>query len=233
MSAAYADLELLAEASQRLIRTVDRMEDAAWAQPSALPGWSRAHVVAHLTLNAEGLAGVLGGIVSNEPLPMYASQEARDRDIEDLAESDPQVLRTRLMAATTDFADALTALPPDAWETKVERVPGGRTFRAGSIPDMRLRELEIHHADLDAGYSRADWSPGFAGMVIDSMTKREAAETSFTVRATDTDRTWTFGAGGGPTVSGTTADLAWWLTGRGDGDGLATDDGELPAIGAW
>jgi maleylpyruvate isomerase len=233
MSAPYADSELLAEASQRLIRTVDRLEDSAWAEPSGLPGWTRAHVVSHLILNAEGLAGALGGIVSGESIPMYPSQEARDLDIEDLARAEPEVLRTRLLAATTDFADAHAAVPPDAWSTRIERVPGGRTFRASAVPDMRLRELEIHHADLAAGYTRADWSPGFACMAMDSMGKREAWDSPFTARATDVDRAWTFGSGTGPTVSGTCADLTWWLTGRGDGEGLTSDDGELPGIGAW
>ena len=233
MSATHPDPELLSEASQRLIRTVDRLEDAAWAAPSGLPGWTRAHVVAHLVLNAEGLAGSLGGIVQGTAIPMYPSQEARDRDIEDLAGEEPEVLRTRLLGATTDFADAVAAVPDDAWETRIERVPGGSTFRASSIPGMRLREVEIHHADLDAGYTHADWSPELAVLVVDSMSRRELSGRPFTVRATDTDRSWTFGSGAGPTVSGTTADLAWWLTGRGDGEGLTSDGGELPGIGAW
>ena len=238
MSDAYADPALLAEASQRLIRTVDRLEDAAWAEPSGLPGWSRAHVVAHLALNAEGLAGALGGIVQGEPLAMYASQESRDRDIDDLAEAGPEELRTRLLGATTDLADALAALPDDARSTRIERVPGGPTFRAGSAPDMRLREVEIHHADLGAGYTHADWTPDFAAKVIDSMGKRDATHQPFTARATDADRSWSFGEtagpeGAGPTVSGTSAALAWWLTGRGEGDGLTSDGGELPGIEAW
>lgn len=233
MSHVYADADLLAEAAQRLNRTVDRLEDDAWAEPSALPGWSRAHVVAHLVLNAEGLAGALSGIVQGEAIPMYASQEGRDRDIEDLAQAGPETLRARLLGATTDFSDALAAVPEDLWSTRIERVPGGRTFAAASVPDMRLREIEIHHADLAAGYTRADWSVDFAAMVVDSMGHRDAWDSPFTARATDCDRTWSFGAGTGPTVSGPTADLAWWLTGRGDGEGLTSDDGALPGIGAW
>ena len=233
MSAANAEPEPLAEASQRLIRTVDRLEDAVWAEPSGLPGWTRSHVVAHLVLNAEGLAGALGGIVQGTPLPMYASQEARDRDIEDLAREAPEVLRTRLLGATTDLADALAAVPEDAWQTSVERVPGGRTFRAASVPGMRLREVEIHHADLDAGYTRADWAPEFAAALIDSMARREVAESSFTVHATDLDRSWTFGPAAGPTVTGRSVELAWWLTGRGAGEELTSDDGGLPGIEGW
>ena len=65
------------------------------------------------------------------------------------------------------------------------------------------------------------------------MTRREWAE-PFRVTPTDLDGTWTYGEGTGPTVSGAAADLGWWLTGRGSGEGLTTDRGEpLPNVGAW
>ena len=224
--------ELLHESTQRLVRTVDSLPDEAFGEPSGLPEWSRAHVVAHLALNAEGLAGALNGLVQGEPTPMYPSQDARDEDIAKLAGADPGVLRTRLLGATTELADALAAVPDDALGTPIERVAGGPTFRAGAVVGMRLREVEIHHADLDAGYSRADWSPGFAKVLLDSMARRPSWSKPFRVSPTDLDGTWTFGEDG-PTVSGTAADLGWWLTGRGSGEGLTSDNGELPGIGAW
>ena len=52
-------LALLDAGTRRLVRTVDALDDEQWPQPSLLPGWSRAHVVAHLLLNAEALAGAL------------------------------------------------------------------------------------------------------------------------------------------------------------------------------
>jgi len=225
--------ELLRESSQRLVRTVDSLPDAAFREPSGLPDWTRAHVVAHLTLNAEGLAGALTGLVQDEPTPMYRSQEARDEDIDLLAAAEPSELRDRLLGATTGFADAMAAVPEDAWGTEIERVPGGPTFRAGAVPGMRLRELEIHHADLDAGYTRADWTPAFATLLLDSMAKRESWTEPFLARPTDVEGTWTFGQGGRTTVTGTAADLGWWLTGRGSGEGLTSDIGKLPGIGAW
>ena len=64
-------LELLDSGTRRLIRSVDAMTDDQWLQPSLLPGWTRAHVVAHLTLNAEGLSAALEGVHEGRPVPMY------------------------------------------------------------------------------------------------------------------------------------------------------------------
>jgi maleylpyruvate isomerase len=225
-------LEELQEASNRLVRTVDGFKGDDWTGPSGLPGWTRAHVVAHLALNAEGLAAALTGIVQDEPVPMYASQEARDRDIEELAGGDPAELRERLLAGCTLYADAWTATPEDALGVTFERTAGGHTVPAGATLGMRLREVEIHHADLDAGYSHADWSPRFCEILLVAMTKREWNE-PFRVAPTDLDGTWSYGDGEGPTVSGTASDLGWWLTGRGSGEGLTSDRGELPKVGAW
>jgi maleylpyruvate isomerase len=224
---------LLPEATRRLIRTTDALADADYGRPSGLPDWTRGHVLAHLALNAEGLAAALAGIVEGDPAPMYASQEVRDSDIAELGEAPPSAIRDRLLGATTELADAIDALPDDRWDTVIERVPGGRTFAAGDVPGMRLSEVEIHHADLDSSYGRGDWSPAYVVLLLDAMAEKGVStDLPFEVRATDLDRTWTFGEGG-PTVTGTGGDLGWWLTGRGTGDGLSSDGGALPQIGTW
>ena len=189
-------------------------------------------MVAHLALNAEGLTGALSGVVAGEPVPTYASQEARDGDIEKLATEDPAELRDRLMGACTEYADAAAAMPEDAWGARLERTPGGRTYTAAAAVGMRLREVEIHHADLGAGYTHRAWPPAFSALLLDAMVKRGAARDPFTADPTDLDGTWSFGEGG-PTVTGAAADLGWWLTGRGDGEGLTSDDGSLPGIEEW
>ncbi|WP_051551707.1 maleylpyruvate isomerase family mycothiol-dependent enzyme [Nocardioides sp. URHA0020] len=225
--------ELLHDATRRLIRTTDGLPDAAYGEPSGLPDWTRGHVLAHLVLNAEGMAGAIGGILEGEPVPMYASQEARDQDIQDLAAAGPAAIRARLLGATTDLSDAFAALPADELDTLVERVPAGRQVPAGALPGMRLSEVSIHHADLDAGYSRADWAPAYAALLLDAMTGGwEAPDPSFRAVASDLARTWAFGDGG-PAVTGTAADLGWWLTGRGAGEGLSSDSGDVPQIGSW
>jgi maleylpyruvate isomerase len=221
----------LAEATRRLIRTADGLTDEQCAEPSGLPGWTRAHVLAHLALNAEGLAGALTGIVEGRRVPMYASQEARDGDIDELATEDPAAVRSRLLGGCTALADAIAAVPADRSDAVIDRTPdGARTFRAGDVPWMRMREVEIHHADLAAGYDHAAWPPAFVARLVEGAVQR--ADAPLTVRATDLGREWTYGEGG-PVVSGSGADLAWWLTGRGGGEGLTCEGGALPRIGAW
>lgn len=229
--------ELLADADRALVRTVDGLAEAAYAEPSLLPGWTRAHVVAHLTLNAEGLAGVLHGAHLGEPRTMYASQEARDGDIAELAGAAPAELRERFLASIGVFGQALDAMHEADWAGRFERTPGGQDIALANLPLMRVREVEIHHADLDAGYKAADWPEAFRILLLESMTKR-GYPAPFSVRATDLDRTWRYGDDGGsvasgPVVSGTSAALGWWLTGRGTGEGLTSDTNELPEVEEW
>ena len=232
----------LPDASQRLVRTVDGWHGDDWTAPSLLPGWTRAHVVAHLGLNAAGMSRALRGLVGDEndeaSRTMYDSDQQRDDDIAWLAARDPAEIRATLLAEITLLQEALEAVPEDQWDARIERTPGGRTMRAGSFAGMRWRELEIHHADLDAGYSYADWTQAFAEHLLDGMAKRMRPEHAFEVRPLDSARTWVIGDGGEaeypvPIVTGPAADLGWWLTGRPPSSSVSCSRGELPTIEGW
>src|SRR4051794_23601998 len=161
--------ELLFDATQRLVRTVDGFVDGDLERPSLLPDWSRAHVIAHLALNAEALAGVLEGRTLPVPATMYRSDQARDSDIADLARAKHAELRKRFLAATTLLADAVDRFPDQHWPDSFERTPGGRTIRYAAIPGMRLREVEIHHVDLDARFDPRGWSDAFSAHLVSAM----------------------------------------------------------------
>lgn len=222
--------EQLTRATHHLVRTVDALSEEDLREPSLLPGWSRAHVVAHLALNAEGLAGVLDGLLADEPASMYASDDARDADIAELASAEPADLRDRLLASTTLFEEALVRVPETAWAGQFERTPGGVRFPVARVPHMRRREVEIHHADLDAGFGPEDWSAEFLAPLLDDLVADRSQDAAFTLDL-PTGRV-AVGDGGPPVVAGSPALLAWWLLGRGHGEGLASEDG-LPTLGPW
>jgi maleylpyruvate isomerase len=225
-------LELLDSGTRRLVRTVDAMTDEQWRGPSLLPRWTRAHVVAHLTLNAEGLAGALEGVHEGRAVPMYASDERRDTDIEELSRAAPPALRDRFLGSTTVIGEWVEELADNLAGKVIERTPGGRQFAAGDVASMRTREVEIHHADLGLDYTAADWPAAFVVLLMDSRAGADHHGAPFTAHATDLDRTWRFGTGG-PTVSGAGSALAWWMTGRGAGEGLTSDDGRVPGMEPW
>lgn len=227
-----------------LLSTVGHLDAEALAAPSLLPGWSRAHVVAHLTLNAEAFVGVLAGVAAGTPTPMYASGERRNTDIDDLvalSADEPDLLRARLTDAQEALLTAIAAAPDSAAAVAFERTPGSGAFRTvGALGPMRLDEVEVHHADLGAGYGPRDWTASYARGLLDRIATRPGGP-DLQARATDQDAGWTLGAGG-PVVAGPAWLLAWWLTGRdpdlaaGSGrlDGVLTvDGGDLPQIGAW
>lgn len=220
---------------QRLVRTVDSLADDQWSQPSELPGWTRAHVIAHLALNAEGLAGAVEDLRHGRRGAMYASNEKRDTDIEELSAAPPADIRARLFAAGELVREALAELSDKDWGGSIDRVPGGPSFPALALPATRRREVEIHHADIRCEYRHTDWPRDFCVELLDAVTVQQAAnpETdTFKVSATDLGMTWQVGADE-PVVAGSGVDLGWWLVGRGSGEGLSTASDTLPRIGAW
>ena len=228
--------DLIPAATERLLTTVDALADADWAAPSVCVGWSRAHVVAHLALNAEGLGGALRGLLDGQPTPMYSSNEDRDADIAELGAAPPAEIRERLRRGAALFADAVAGVGSLPDGATFDRTPGGIVMPAAAVPSLRLREVEIHHADLDAGYGPADWPPD---TVVDFL-DRDAGRydgAGFVAHATDLDRDWTFGTpdAGAPVVSGPAWALAWWATGRpvpdhSAGVVLSSSTGTLPTL---
>ena len=153
------------DATQRLLGTARVMAEPDLRQPSLLPGWTRAHVLAHLARGADAMRTLLIGARSGEDRPAYASAGAREADIERSAAQQAK----DLVADVADSAMALRTvarqLPDQAWVRPV-RIPGPAPSPAGQLLTRRLVEVELHHCDLAAGYSPADWPAGFAAMEL-------------------------------------------------------------------
>ena len=107
------------DATQRLLGTARVIAEPDLRQPSLLPGWTRAHVLAHLARGADAMRTILIGARSGEDRPAYASAEAREADIERSAAQQAK----ELMADVADSAMALRTidrqLPDQAWARPV------------------------------------------------------------------------------------------------------------------
>jgi len=56
-------------------------------------------------------------------------------------------------------------LPGPAWLAEVQMLDS-EPFPAAGLLTRRLVEVELHHADLGAGYGPADWPASFAAMEL-------------------------------------------------------------------
>ncbi|MFC0527719.1 maleylpyruvate isomerase family mycothiol-dependent enzyme [Phytohabitans kaempferiae] len=205
------------------------LDDAAAREPSALPGWTRGHVVTHLARNADALVNLLTWARTGEERPMYASPEQRTADIEEGAGRPAGILAKDLDAAGDRLDAALAALPGAAWEAPV-RTAQGRTVAASVVPWMRVRELWIHAVDLRAGVALGDLPPDLVDALLDEVTATFTARggaPAVVLAPMDRDRTWRIGVDDGvATLRAPAADLLGWLTGRAPLDGA-------PAVPPW
>jgi maleylpyruvate isomerase len=189
-------------------------------RPSLLPGWSRAHVLAHVARNADAVRRTLEGARRREPVPMYDSEEQRAADIEAGSRRDARALVEDVAASAAGLDEVFTRMRPDDWEAE------GVT-RAGRMPAWRLigsrwREVEIHRVDLDDGYGPGDWPASFVAPLLpalidaDRLAPRLPPGTAVDVTDTDSGHRWAIGPESGRrvAVTGPSWALVAWLTGR-------------------
>lgn len=207
---------------------VERLTDEDLRAGSALPGWSRAHVVAHLARNADALVNLLTWAETGVETPMYPSREARDAAIEQTAALPLDELRGYSAAAARRLAQVAEGMPDQAWDVEV-RNGQGVTVPAALVPWMRAKEVWVHGTDLRAGLAFDDLPADFCAALVDDVLDLFASRDQtpdLTLVATDVDRTW----GSGETrVEGPVAAIAAWLT-RGERAGLT---GDVPPPPAW
>jgi maleylpyruvate isomerase len=153
------------DATQRLLSTVRVLSEPELRAPSRLPGWTRAHVVAHLARNADAMRNLLVGVRSGTDRAAYASAEARAADIEAGSRRPPAELVADLADTAMALRTVARQLPDPAWRAEV-RILDSVPFPASELLTRRLVEVELHHADLGSGYRPADWPAPFAAMEL-------------------------------------------------------------------
>ncbi|MDX2546987.1 maleylpyruvate isomerase family mycothiol-dependent enzyme [Streptomyces sp. WI04-05B] len=233
-----AILAWVAEGTAAFEAVVQGLTDPDFAQPSRLPGWNRAHVVAHVARNADAIGNLLTWARTGVVTPMYADAEHRAEEIEAGAAQPVADLRTDLRTAHERLALAFDTLPDEAWE-EVVRTARGRRVLASEVPWMRLREVWVHAVDLAAGTSFAAIPREVCAALIDDVAGTFHTRTDFPpvrLQAGNSGRTWVLGAPGTmcpAVVCGDLPSLAAYATRRPVSGPLRGARGSLPKLPAW
>lgn len=212
-----------------------RMGDDAFRAPSALPGWSRAHVLTHIARNADAMINLLKWAATGKETPAYPSAEARTADIESGSTRSPTEIREDVVASSDRLAVAVRKLPKEAWSRHITNVQG-REIPVTDVPWMRAREMWVHAVDLDIGASFSDLPPPMLTELLSdvaaAMSTREGCPA---MRLVADAGTWAVAEGAAPVVvTGSAPDLAAWLLGRSKGKELRADGArKLPSLPRW
>jgi maleylpyruvate isomerase len=224
-------------ATQRLIQTARALDEAGVAAPSLLPGWTRGHVLTHVARNADGIVNLLTWARTGVRTPQYVSAEHRAADIEAGAARPIAEQLADIEASAARFAEAVAQVPPEAWSVVVQGTDS-QPIEATRVVWARLREVEVHHVDLAAGYQPSDWPEAFVHRLLHEIAKGYADGldgVAVRLNADDLGHDLVLGpADRALAVSGPGYALAAWLTGRSSGDNVTVSPpGQLPAVPTW
>ena len=209
------------------------LRDDELTEPSALPGWTRRHLLAHVGFNARALQRLAAWARTGEPQPMYGSAEQRTTEIAEGATWDGPRLRAFVRETAAGLEADLDALDERQWNASVVTAQG-RTVPAVEIPWLRTREVAVHAVDLRGSVSFDALPVEVLEAIIDDVAAHRSSrrrDPPIALRST-TGGTWAIETGADPVpVTGSPAQLARWLTGRGAGDLPGAD--RLPALTPW
>lgn len=209
---------------------LDEIPDSAFPSGSTLPGWTIAHLVAHVGYNAQALSRLVRWARTGVETPMYPSADARNAEIAEGALLSPAELRD--LARESDSRLRADIAELSTWDAKVVTAQG-RTVPATEIPWMRAREVWIHAVDL-GGIDFEDFDDDLIDALISdiaALRQGRQGHPAVLIEPTDRERSWHIGTD--PVgVRGSAANLLRWLAGRG-ARGIDAEGGAVPELGRW
>jgi maleylpyruvate isomerase len=231
------------KAADDVASDVGKLSDEDVKAPSALPGWTRGHVLAHLTGISNAMARQLEYAARGETIELYdGGMQGRNRAIDMTAGHDAATHLTDLTAALDRVLRAFDVLPGvkdssanhTGWWAPI-------SYRGGVVLDGGLalwRELVIHAADLLTGRGPETWSRPFCEHLFDFLAARVPAEDKLVLQPLGLPPVSIGGGNRSIVVSGMITDIAAWLAGREPTLGslrasAAADGVDLPALLPW
>ncbi|WP_236788928.1 maleylpyruvate isomerase family mycothiol-dependent enzyme [Amycolatopsis sp. GM8] len=225
MTAPAQRLAWVEQGSRLFLDQLASIPDSAFPEPGTLPGWTTAHLVAHVGYNAKALSRLVRWARTGEESPMYPSPESRNAEIEQGAKLPAGEIRELATETDSRLRADLTALT--AWDAQV-RTAQGRLVPATEIPWLRTREVWIHAVDLGTGVGFDDFPDELVDALIADVVGLRASRDqgpAFVLEASDRASDWRIPGEEPVVVRGTAAELCRWICGRGGLDG--------PDLGKW
>ncbi|HSN11588.1 MAG TPA: maleylpyruvate isomerase family mycothiol-dependent enzyme [Propionibacteriaceae bacterium] len=203
--------QLKRAATQRLLGDTISISDDDWLGPTALPGWTRAHVATHLARNADVLRRYVTRLASRPEL----ERDDLVTDLEAGARRSPLDIQIDLDTSSGLLNDTFDKVTAEQWSTPLHGGLEGLTVE--DLPMMRLNEVVLHHVDLDCGFVMSDIDPRAAEWLLAwNVHRRTDLANGPGIRlTTGSGQVLRVGSGFGMSeVSGSAANLLGWLTGR-------------------
>ena len=163
-----------AASHQRLLQTLDGLIDEQCRQPSLLAGWSRGHVLSHLANNAYSHLRMFEAASRGEETEQYeGGKPTRDAQIEAWSSLSAHELVGHVRASIYALEGAWASATPTTWTGfGIKSHAGGARVAITDLMLMRWCETEVHHADLDLGYSFENWDATFVRFELDRQLMR-------------------------------------------------------------
>lgn len=178
-----------------------------WCTPSMLPGWTRAHVAAHLITGARRLTGIAGQLRAGET-PTLLDPSLRDED-EILSMFDSLDMQIALDISAGEVHAALTRLA-EVQGTFLLRPE--LSLPVHELPLVRLREVVLHHFDLEPADDGIELDPDIARRLLDFELNCLQTTVGPVHLESDDGFVRTIGLSSGmPRLSGPTGDLFLWV----------------------
>jgi maleylpyruvate isomerase len=223
------DLATLGHSADRFLDAARALTDNDMLLPSALPGWTRAHLLTHVAQSADSRTGMLRAAQAGLIGEQYPSEQARADAIEAGARRPAAIIRADVSRAVEECLTAMRQHPAGLWDAPAIWLRGGRQPVRGTVPSLRS-ELEYHHVDLAVGYGPDDWPAELVAADLPrvcALMDHRADAPPMTLIAPATVRIGTVPP---VDVTGHPAAILAWLTGRADGSGLDTGTARLPLL---
>ncbi len=158
-AAPHDDLLLARRGTAYFARKLNELRDDDFFRPCLRAGWTRAHLVAHVSYHARAMAHLMEMARTGTETPMHISPEARDAEIALGATLPPYALRSLFHHSEVHLNVEWRDLGDAAWEAEL-RMPDGALITARDVPLLRAREVWQAAIDLANGGRMSDVPDG-------------------------------------------------------------------------